>query len=71
MSDFFAGALPGAEFVVTTIAVGGRPGWQQDIDEDNAPDHLPLELIAGEGGAVAGRGAVCARGPPPLEARGP
>ncbi|WP_210530127.1 hypothetical protein [Rubellimicrobium arenae] len=24
--------LPGAHFVVTTIAVGGRPGWQQDIE---------------------------------------
>jgi alpha-galactosidase len=24
--------LPGADFVVTTIAVGGRPGWQQDIE---------------------------------------
>ncbi len=25
-------ALPGADFVVTTIAVGGRRGWQQDIE---------------------------------------
>ncbi len=24
--------LKGADFVVTTIAVGGRPGWQQDIE---------------------------------------
>ncbi|SLN74373.1 family 4 glycosyl hydrolase [Roseisalinus antarcticus] len=24
--------LPGADFVTTTIAVGGRPGWQQDIE---------------------------------------
>jgi alpha-galactosidase len=24
--------LPGADFVVTTIAVGGRPGWQKDIE---------------------------------------
>lgn len=24
--------LVGADFVVTTIAVGGRPGWQQDIE---------------------------------------
>lgn len=24
--------LEGADFVVTTIAVGGRPGWQQDIE---------------------------------------
>ena len=24
--------LPGAHFVVTTIAVGGRPGWQADIE---------------------------------------
>lgn len=24
--------LAGADFVVTTIAVGGRPGWQQDIE---------------------------------------
>lgn len=24
--------LPGADFVVTTIAVGGRKGWQQDIE---------------------------------------
>jgi alpha-galactosidase len=25
-------ALPGADVVVTTIAVGGRPGWQRDIE---------------------------------------
>lgn len=25
-------ALPGADVVVTTIAVGGRPGWQADIE---------------------------------------
>ena len=24
--------LPGADFVVTTIAVGGRRGWQRDIE---------------------------------------
>ena len=24
--------LPGADFVVTTIAVGGRPGWQLDVE---------------------------------------
>jgi glycogen phosphorylase len=28
-----------------------QSGWQQDLDEDNAPDHLPLTLVTGDGGA--------------------